>query len=238
MMWPLLVSTIVASWVGSLHCAGMCGPMVALASGGRARVSHAALYNIGRGTSYVLLGALAGWVGHYIDRTGAVWMGVQRIAAIAAAAIMLLWGLWMIFGQHALRHDAVSRMIQTLLRPLMRAAYQSPSVVRPLWVGLLTPLLPCGWLYLYVATAAGTGSPVLGAWVMAAFWLGNVPVLMALGTVFARMRQWFGTHAQTWAGVVLIMGALLTFIMRVPHHRASSDPIPGTCHGHHQTEPK
>ena len=50
-----------------------------------------------------------------------------------------------------------------------------------LWAtGLLTALLPCGWLYLFALFAAGTGSWLSGSVVMIAFWLGSVPALVAV----------------------------------------------------------
>jgi sulfite exporter TauE/SafE len=63
----------------------------------------------------------------------------------------------------------------------VRAVHAQPPVTRALVVGLVTALLPCGWLWVYVATAAGTGGAATGALVMAAFWLGTVPVLAGVG---------------------------------------------------------
>jgi len=59
-------------------------------------------------------------------------------------------------------------------------------------LGMLTGLLPCGWLWAFVITAGGTASPLTGAVVMFAFWLGTVPamvgVLGLLGPALARLR--------------------------------------------------
>ena len=43
-------------------------------------------------------------------------------------------------------------------------------------------LLPCGWLWVYVATAAGTGSVTSALLVMSAFWLSTVPMMAASRT--------------------------------------------------------
>jgi sulfite exporter TauE/SafE len=48
-------------------------------------------------------------------------------------------------------------------------------------LGALTALLPCGWLYAFVLTAAGTGSAGSGSLIMLAFWAGTVPALLAVG---------------------------------------------------------
>jgi uncharacterized protein len=60
------------------------------------------------------------------------------------------------------------------------AVFRLPLPARGLITGLLTALLPCGWLYLFALLAAGTGSALHGAIVMLAFWLGSVPALVSL----------------------------------------------------------
>ena len=57
-----------AALLGAAHCAGMCGPLVALFPGGRARLAwHAA-----RIAAYALLGLLAGALGAALDLGGAL----------------------------------------------------------------------------------------------------------------------------------------------------------------------
>ena len=57
-----------------------------------------------------------------------------------------------------------------------------PPVARAGAIGLLTTLLPCGWLYAFAVVASGTARPLLGGAVMAVFWMGTLPVMVALGT--------------------------------------------------------
>jgi len=69
-----------------------------------------------------------------------------------------------------------------------------PLVVRGIAAGALTTLLPCGWLYLFVLIAAGTGAVFSALAVMFAFWLGTLPALTALVLgalrLAPRMRSW------------------------------------------------
>ena len=63
-MLALFSTVLVASLVGSLHCAGMCGGFVVFWAGGDAsqgknKVFAHMAYNGGRLVTYVLLGALA-----------------------------------------------------------------------------------------------------------------------------------------------------------------------------------
>jgi len=179
----LVGSVLLASLVGSPHCAGMCGPFVAFYSGqGGARWPAHLAYNLGRLVSYLLLGAAAGALGAGVDRMGAM-AGVSRAAAILSGVAMILWGTLTILRELGVRVPGFAE--PTLARGpfahTLRAVAQQPPALRALTVGLLTTLLPCGFLYVFVATAAGTGSPVHGMMVMAVFWLGTVPVMAGLG---------------------------------------------------------
>jgi len=70
---------------GSLHCAGMCGPIALLARG-----RGLLLYLAGKTSSYVLLGALAGALGKAVVETGAAG---PRALAIGAGVLLLIAGL-------------------------------------------------------------------------------------------------------------------------------------------------
>jgi hypothetical protein len=69
---------------------------------------------------------------------------------------------------------------RSLVSPMLRGIANRRPVVRAALLGAVAPLLPCGWLYAFVASAASTGSASNGALVMAAFWAGTVPALAAV----------------------------------------------------------
>jgi sulfite exporter TauE/SafE len=52
-------------------------------------------------------------------------------------------------------------------------------------LGGASALLPCGFLYAFALAGAATGSPLGGALVMAALWLGNLPALLGFGFLLA-----------------------------------------------------
>lgn len=186
-MIAFLSSLFVAALLGSPHCAGMCGGFVAFyaGQGGAQRaglgLAHAA-YNGGRLVSYALLGALAGALGAGVENMGHA-AGVSRAAAVVAGIVMVLWGAGTIAAQLGLRLPRVARLTLAPgpLATALRAVHAQPPVVRALVLGLLSTLLPCGFLYVFVATAAATASPPWGALVMVVFWLGTVPVMAGLG---------------------------------------------------------
>ena len=117
-----------------------------------------------------------------IDLGGSL-IGLNRLAAVLAGAMMVGVGFLAIAKYSGMRMPRFS-----LPGPLNRgiqfgrkAAFGLRPGNRALVIGLLTALLPCGWLYAFAIVAARTGSILFGAAVMAAFWLGTVPILASLG---------------------------------------------------------
>ncbi len=97
-MAVMVATVFAASLLGSLHCAGMCGGFVSFYAGAdtsrgiRRSFSHLA-YNGGRLVTYTVLGVLFGWLGKAVDRAGSM-AGVGRLAYLAAAVLMIAWGVW------------------------------------------------------------------------------------------------------------------------------------------------
>lgn len=227
----LLLAVLGASLLGSVHCAAMCGGFVCLYAGaGSARHTGAAphaAYNGGRLMSYLLLGAIAGAVGGCVDRVGGV-AGIGRLAAIVAGALMVLWGGSTLLAALGVRipQPATPRLLQATMTSLLVRFRNQSAAVRGLATGLLTTLLPCGWLYVFVATAGGTGHVVDAMAVMVFFWLGTLPMMVTLGLGAQRL---FGTFQRRLplvsAGAAVVLGAL-SIAGRVTTH-----PFPHAEHG-------
>jgi sulfite exporter TauE/SafE len=133
--------------------------------------------------TYAIFGLAAGAVGAALDVAGSL-AGLQRIAAILAGVTMISWGilaLLQIRGVRIFKHGTGNGRIARALRRGFSLVSDKPPLVRAGVVGLLSGFLPCGWLWAFVVTAAGTGSALKGAVVMAAFWAGTVPALIAVG---------------------------------------------------------
>jgi uncharacterized protein len=235
-----MMALLVASLLGSVHCAAMCGGFVCLYAGvgqpGSAarQVSSGAhfAYNGGRLISYLALGLVAGTVGQGIQSAGLL-IGVQRGAAIIAGMLMLTWASSMLLSAAGLTPPSLlawrgpARVRAGLARAL-HAVQHEPPVTRAGAMGLLTTLLPCGWLYTFVVAAAGSGTPARGALMMFVFWAGTVPMMLTLGLGVQRLlgplRQ---RLPMVTASAVLVLGVLsLTGHMQLT-------PIPHSAHAAH-----
>jgi sulfite exporter TauE/SafE len=192
-LMSLLGAVVVASIAGSPHCAGMCGVFVAFATGAGDKSAGnglvlAAAYHGGRLVTYVLLGCVCGLIGGAVEVGGSV-VGLSRAAAVVAGSMMIVFGVAAVLRSMGVRIAAVG-VHGPMTRWLMagqRAAMKWPAGPRALTIGMLTTLLPCGWLWAFAVTAAATASPWMGAAVMAAFWVGTVPVLAAVGLGVRKM---------------------------------------------------
>lgn len=219
-MLGLIAAVFTASLLGSFHCAGMCGAFVLLATGGpnlsgvRQRALQSA-YHLGRLTTYLLLGAAAGLTGQLVNLGGTL-AGLQRTATYLAAAMMIGFALLALLrggGVHVGRLALPPRWIRCV-SALHRRAMNRPPLARAALIGLLTTLLPCGWLYAFAVTAAGTGHPMHGAIVMAVFWAGTLPALIAVGVGVRRLIGPLARHAPTITALMLAATGVYTLVGR------------------------
>ncbi len=224
-MTALVASVFLASLVGGLHCVGMCGGLMAFAvqpRPGQARATGlwARLwggqtpYHVGRFVGYASLGAAAGAVGSLLNLGGTL-VGLSHVALAVAAVLMIGFGISILVTTLAQRPMKALKCGGFVAEPLAKLAsrvqlqaFRLPPTRRALLIGLATPLLPCGWLYAFAATAAGTGSVLGGAAVMSAFWAGTVPAMAGLGV---GLRALFGTAGKrlplVTATLLILVGA-------------------------------
>ena len=209
----------VASLLGSLHCASMCGPFAAFAlmrDKRRGPWLPQLLYHGGRLLAYASLGSLAGAFGATLDIGGSL-LGVGRGAGVVTGALLVALGARRILailgarmGWRIPAFPGAARLGQLVGRA-QRAAMRSEPVVRSLGTGICTALLPCGWLYAFVAMAAGTGRASSGAFLMLVFWTGTVPILAGIGTGVRGFLARAGRMMQV-ATAVLVMALGLVSI--------------------------
>lgn len=229
-MIALLASVFVSSLLGSLHCAGMCGGIVcAVSSPGRALVSQAA-WHAGRGAAYVLLGVAAGLAGRGVE-SALDFTGVRHVAAIAAGVLLVASGGAALVGRGAGRPPRPAPWSGALAGAI-RTVRVLPLVPRALLVGSLTALVPCGWLWAFVATAAGTGRPELGALVMLTFWAGTLPLLAGLGLAAGRALAPLRRRLPLVSAAAMVAIGLLTLAIHFAPHDAAHDAAHGTVHAH------
>jgi sulfite exporter TauE/SafE len=187
-------------------------------------------YHLGRLTTYLLLGALAGTLGASLNATGEL-VGWQRIAAYIAGIAMLTTAVVVLLRQLGLRigHLRIPNSWVNVIHAGFRLVARWPALPRAFSIGLLTTWLPCGWLYAFVLVAAGTGSVVPALTVMLAFWLGTIPLLTLLGWSSAGLAPRMG-KALPWVSVAacVILGFFTLFSRTAPGTQNLEDQLAGS----------
>lgn len=224
-----------ASLLGSLHCVAMCGGFVASLAGPGQRGALLA-YQATRGLAYASLGALAGLLGAGLDASAAL-IGIQRAAGPVMGLVLIIiavnsWREAKRSSEPLVRLGAgPRRSLLARLRFRLTAAVREHGAKAGAAAGLLTALLPCGWLWAYLAVAASTGSVAGGLLVMSAFWLGSVPALLGVGLLAKQIGRRFARHAPRLSAALLLTLGLLSLagkLTLVPTHSQPnhSQPTP------------
>jgi sulfite exporter TauE/SafE len=191
--------------VGSLHCAGMCGPLaLALPVTGSSRAVYLLgrlAYNAGRVVTYGVLGAVCGAIG----QTAAL-AGWQRWLSLGAGMAILL-GL--IASTRIGLAAPVTRAVGSL-KTALSSILRRRSLGALLVFGSLNGLLPCGLVYVACAGAAATGAIGPGIEHMLAFGAGTVPLMLGMslaGRVVHRATRF--RYQRAMPAAVALVGVLL-----------------------------
>lgn len=178
-MNPFVLTGAAVGLLGSLHCVGMCGPLLlALPGTAAARATlfkQRSVYHIGRSLTYASLGALLGTAGGIGQLAG--WQGPLSIATGIFVLLMLLVPK-LLAGR--LGSWSVSKWFVSIFGRLWGRIVQSQRLPDQFLLGALNGLLPCGLTAVALAASFTTGSPLDGAAYMLLFGLGTTPILLGL----------------------------------------------------------
>lgn len=194
-----LLAAAAAGLVSSPHCAAMCGPLAVAACEAPRRsesLRAGARYALGRLTSYLVTGALAGALGSGLVRA-LRGEGVQRAVSLALAAGLAL-AAWRVLRTRPA--PALAQLGRSRARPRVPAAV----------MGLLTGLLPCGALASGLLIAAGAGAWWSGALAMGVFATASSPGLLAVLLPATGLRAVLGgaaTPARRRVGAAVLLVA-------------------------------
>jgi uncharacterized protein len=217
-----LVSAFLVGLFGSVHCIGMCGGIVGVLTmglpasnrpSGLKRLPYLLAYNSGRIGSYVIAGAVVGFLGagasRYLSPADALTAG-----RVISGLFMLALGLYIGGWSPALVHlERFGEKLWRRIEPFGRRFLPAKHPLHALGLGLVWGWLPCGLVYSALAFALASGDVMQGAARMAAFGLGTLPMLLAMGAaahylvVFTRKPA-----VRHFAGAVIIAFGVITLV--------------------------
>ena len=205
----LLTALFIVGFNGSLHCVGMCGPIVGILGMNTETNSHgkkigtAICYNLGRITTYMLLGVIAMILSIAMKDL----KPLQIIVRYFAGIVMLFVALQLIGFPQFLAF--IEKPLHKLSRPiskLTRKFFPIKTLFGAYTAGLAWGLLPCGMVYAAFAMSLGAkgffGAPLA----MLLFGLGTLPMMLTLsisGNFFGGLFS--SPTARRIAGVLVLI---------------------------------
>lgn len=199
-----LIAAISIGALGSLHCLGMCGPIVSTIHRGKNQGIYELLHHSGRILTYMLLGAFAGMLGSTFDL-----MGAQQAFSVTVGVLLIL---------SVVAYPLVNQ-VRTIEGLIGRLSIKYSSWIHSTGLGAngarfllgsANGILPCGLVYLGIAGAANTFTPWDGAFFMLAFGAGTIPALILVGRLAQRLSPELRSKARKLIPItVFVMGSLL-----------------------------
>ncbi|MBL0320823.1 MAG: sulfite exporter TauE/SafE family protein [Ignavibacteria bacterium] len=194
---------------GSLHCAGMCGPiaMSLPSAGGRGvrRLAEKSIYQVGRIATYATLGLIVGLGASVFDLAG-----YGRVASITAGVLMIITAvLQLVWHKNLLPSGPVLR-VTAPVRTWLGGLLQKRSMLALGGIGVLNGLLPCGLVTSALLGSAATADPVGGMTFMSFFGLGTLPMMLSIALGGALLTDRMRTSMRVAMPVVaLIVGSIV-----------------------------
>ena len=222
-----LLPPLLIGFLGSLHCLGMCGPLVMAYSlhicQGKNQgapglqplwnegIFHHLAFHSGRVLTYGFLGALAASLAQLVDLSR-FFSGFRSGISVGGGILMVLLGLVLLKVVPASLFSLPSFGPESFWRKIFPPLLQSRRLVFRLALGLATGFLPCMLSWAMMVKAATTQHPLPGFLTMVFFGLGTVPALFLTGlsaSLISMKTRFLGERVA--AVSVIAMGFILIF---------------------------
>jgi uncharacterized protein len=214
----MIVTALVMGFAGSLHCAGMCSPLVmAVSNVNPSAVLTRLVYNLGRILTYGILGVIlgtAGWVlplEHY-----------QNILSVSMGVLLLLIAIFGVRRIHIPLLTTFFQKLTTTLKIFFSKYLQRKNYASIFILGSLNGMLPCGLTFLALTYSLTLNDPIQSFYYMLLFGAGTLPVMLGLTTVFQYIVKHFNISFNKVATTLLVLsGCLLivrVFVLHQPHN--------------------
>lgn len=181
----VLFSSLLLGLASSLHCLGMCGPLImAVPFPAKSKAwTYKLFYFLGKALAYGSLGAIIGTLG-----LKAIWGEAQRYVSIISGLVIVL-----LIVLPMLRKTPLKFPFQKAFAHVFGRIREHPRWFYFIQLGFLNGLLPCGMVYIALTAALASGGPLQGFIAMMLFGAGTSLVLWGVallkGKLSWRLRQ-------------------------------------------------
>lgn len=199
---------LLMGFTGSLHCAGMCGPIVWImpfqAFHGIKKIAALALYHIGRVSVYSTLAVVLHSFRTLFDPRA------QQYISITLGALLLLIGILSFLPNRAI---SVRLPWAEAVRKQLSLVIGRPGLSTLAISGALNGLLPCGLVYMALSASMSVNSAAGAALMMYVFGLGTMPMLVSISLLRSKLSFVRSNHMRKLVPVTVFAFGCL-FMLR------------------------
>lgn len=173
----MLWSAFVIGFVGSLHCIGMCGPIILampVHTGEPVeRIIRSIIYHGGRASTYAILGSVIGLAGGAF-----LIIGHQQTISIVIGVLIILAAITPKKLMTKVDPTVCLGRLNIKIHSRLANWFKGRTIGSTLVMGMLNGILPCGLVYVALAGALASGNSLTAASYMLVFGLGTFPALL------------------------------------------------------------
>jgi uncharacterized protein len=212
----MLLTAFLMGMAGSLHCAGMCSPLALAVTNLRSSaMMNRILYNIGRITTYGILGSITAAIGYILP-----FSKYQNLLSITLGALLILMAVTGITGARIPIITNAMVKLTAILKAKFSKHIRDKRRGTFLFLGALNGLLPCGLTFLALSFCITLTLPIEGFIYMFVFGVGTLPVMLGLVSIIDIVKnkmRWNINKITT--GLMILSGILLiarVFLVHLP----------------------
>jgi sulfite exporter TauE/SafE len=213
-----LASAFVLGLLGSLHCLGMCGPLVVampiIGNTWLKTTTNALIYHGSRIIAYGLLGILPGIIGEGIGITQS-----QKWISIILGVMFLITAILSLTGRQILNLPSLSTW-SIYIQNFFSRWTSSSGPGRLVGLGFVNGLIPCGMVYMAMAAALGGTNLLLSVLYMILFGIGTAPMLIMISLFqhanFLKMKKYINRLIPISLALIGLIFLWRGFFVEVP----------------------
>lgn len=221
----MILTAFMLGLAGSLHCVGMCSPLVMAVTNLKGpQFVNRLVYNMGRIFSYGLLGLVAATFGSLFQ-----FSGFQNAISTALGALLILGG---ILGLTTVKIPLLTTGMLTLTGTIKKifSKFLSKKTISSLTLmGMLNGVLPCGLTSIALAYCISLSTPQEGLLFMLIFGLATLPVMLGLTSIFQIYIKKFNFSFHKVTTVTMILLGILLISRSLLAVRHSAPDVAGTA---------
>ena len=179
MLVTLIIPAITLGLISSFHCLGMCGPIAFVLPVGQrsksGKILGISIYNLGRITTYSILGLLIGFFG-----AGLRFMGVSQVISVVLGLVLIVS---VVFAKKLIKiniHNKYAYQFNAFVKAKLSVFLKRKTNSGLYVLGLLNGLIPCGVVFIALQGALIQTTLVKSTLFMLVFGLGTIPMLFGV----------------------------------------------------------